>query len=327
MNKEVVMKRQGLTANERETVIRLKNSGISWLKIQHETGINRRTAKRAYEKWQHSKSTDELKRARQDVAARAFSEHIDILIRLAESLVGALRLPERLSGLVNADEALDRFWISNILDLKRPPGSEHASHETEHIVWKNKMLFKSLQEHTKDKVRWQTLEEWKEARNSAVRRSRELRLEAAKIITDLLNKHPDLKDKVITAVAGSNVTEKLSNGVMETVWRGILTENQEQVHAIKGASTFTEGQVWLEFYKGDTERRLLLNDEELAKEVCTICRRANDNLRKGRKSDLVQALTDEVSQMRTKTRELEESLDELLLRPMILLTRCDLCPA
>lgn len=321
------MKRQGLTVEELEKVIRLKKGGTSWLRIQHETGINRRTAKRAYEKWEQTKSTDELSKARQDVAAQAFSEHINNLIKLAGSLVGALCVPERLCVLGNAEEALDRFWITNILELERSSTSESVSHGREHVAWRNKMLFKSLQEHTRGEVRWRALEEWNEARNSAVWRSRELRSEVAEIITDMLNRQPDLKDRVTTAVAGGNVTGKISNGLMETMWRGVLTGNQEQVHAIKGASIFTEGQVWLEFYESDTETRLLLNDEKLAKEVCVICRRANDSLRTGRKSDLVQALTDEVSQMRARSRELEESLDELLLRPMILLTRCDLCPA
>ena len=321
------MKRLGLTVGELETVIRLKKSGTSWLKIQHETGINRRTAKRAYEKWEQTKSTDELRKARQDVAAQAFSEHINNLIKLAESLVGALCVPERLCALGNADEALDRFWITNILELERSSTSEPASHGREHVVWRNKMLFKSLQEHTRDKVRWQALEEWKEARNSAVWCSRELRSEATEIITNILNNQPDLKDRVTIAIAGGNVTEKISNGLMETMWRGILTGNQERVHVIKGASIFTEGQVWLEFYKSDAETRLFLNDVKLAGEVLSIWRRPGCSLRTGLKSNLVQVLTDEVFQMRAKTKELEESLDELLLRPMILLTRCDLCPA
>jgi hypothetical protein len=70
-----------------------------------------------------------------------------------------------------------------------------------------------------------------------------------------------------------------------------------------------------------------LNDVKLAKEALSICRWADDNLRKGLKSGLVQKLTDDVCQMQARIKELEESLDELLLRPMILLTRCDLCPA
>jgi hypothetical protein len=58
-----------------------------------------------------------------------------------------------------------------------------------------------------------------------------------------------------------------------------------------------------------------------------VCRWAVNNLRKGEKSDLVWRLADEVRRMQDRTRELEESLDGLLLRPMILRTRYELCPA
>ena len=321
------MKRQGLTLEELEKVIRLKKGGTSWLKIQHETGINRRTAKRAYEKWEQTKSTGELSKARQDVAAQAFSEHINNLIKLAGSLVGALCVPERLRVLGNADEALDRFWITNILELERSSTSESVSHGREHVVWRNKMLFKSLQEHTRDKVRWQALEEWEEARNSAVKHSKELRLKATEVIRNNLNNCLGLEKRIKTAIGDNDVIEKIADGVIENIWRGTLTGNREEIHVVKGASVTREGQVWLTFYESDSETRFYLNDVELAKEVLSMCRQVVTNLREGTESDLVRKLADEVSQMQARTKELEEGLDELLLRPMILLTRCDLCPA
>jgi hypothetical protein len=316
-----------LANDEVEKLVGLRQIGTSWLKIQHKTGIDRRKAKRAYEKWEQTQSTDELKKARQDVAARAFSEHIDILIKLAEYLICALRVPEALLGFDNADEALDRFWSTDILEPERLSISEPASHEREHVIWRNKLLFKSLKEHTRGAVRWQALDEWKEARDSAIGHSRELQSEAAGIVKNILNSDPDLSDRVIVAIRGGDVTGKISNGLMEAMWRGILTGKGEQVRAIKGTSALTEGQAWLEFYTGDSETRLLLNDVELVKEVLNVCHWADNNLRTGLKSELVQRLTDGVCQMQARARELEESLDELVLRPMILRTRCDLCPA
>ena len=88
----------------------------------------------------------------------------------------------------------------------------------------------------------------------------------------------------------------------------------------------TEGRVWIEFYESDSDTRLDLNDLELAKEVLDMCRRVVTNLREGTKFNLVQRLTDEVRKVQDRTEELEESLDGLILRPMILRTRCDLCP-
>ena len=189
------------------------------------------------------------------------------------------------------------------------------------------MVFKSLQEHTREKVRWEAWEEWKQARNSAAEYSEELRLVAIEIITNILNNRPGLKERTRTAIGGSDVIKKISDGVRETIWRGILTGNPQQVHVWKGTSLVSKGRVELRFYKDDSDTQLDLNDVELAMEVLSVCRWAVNNLRKGDKSDLVQKLTGEVRQMEDKTKELEESLDELLLRPMILRTRCDLCPA
>ncbi len=143
----------------------------------------------------------------------------------------------------------------------------------------------------------------------------------------ILNNRPGLKEKIKTAIGSNDATEKISDGVIENIWRGILAGKPEQMHVLKGSSIMTEGHVWLEFYKGDSDTRLDLNDVKLARDVLKVCRWAANNLQKGNKSDLVRKLTDEVHQMQDRTEELEESLDELLLRPMILRTRCDLCPA
>ena len=320
------MRRRELSDEELNRIIRLRQIGTSWLKIQHETGIHRQTAKRAYERWEHSKSMEELKEARKDVAAQAFGEHINYLIKLAESLVSALHVPEMLRGLGNADEALDQLWMRNIqgeLELSQKSGTV----EIGHVVRRNRMIFKALQEHTREKVRWEALEEWKQARNNAAEYSKKLRLEVTEVIGNILNSQPGLKEKIKTAIGSNDVTQKISDGVRETIWRGILTGKLEQMSVLEGSSVLTEGRVWLEFYGGDSDTRLDLNDVELAKEVLGMCRRAVTNLRQGIKSDLVRRLADEVRQMQDRTQELEKSLEGLLLRPMILRTRCELCPA
>jgi hypothetical protein len=319
------MRRRQLSDDELNKVIKLRQIGTSWLRIQHETGIHRQMAKRAYEKWEHSKTMEELKEARKDVAAQAFGEHINYLIKMAESLVSALHVPEMLRGLGNADEALDQLWMRNIqgeLELYQKSGTV----EIERVVRRNRMIFKALQEHTREKVRWEALEEWKQARNSAAEYCRKLRLEATEVIGNILSNQSDLKERMKTIIKGNDVNEKISDGVLENIWRGISTGESEEMRVLKGSSIMTEGRVWLEFYKGDSDTRLDLNDVKLAKDVLKVCRWAANNLQKGNKSDLVRRLVEEVHRMQDRTEELEATLDELLLRPMILRTRCDLCP-
>jgi hypothetical protein len=229
-----------------------------------------------------------------------------------------------LRGLDNADGVLDRLWMRNIQGELEPFPT--SSEERERVVRRNKMLFKSLQDHTREKVRWEALEEWKQARNSTVEYSEELRLKATEVMRNILNDRPDLKKRIETAIGGNNVIERISAGVRETIWRGILTGKPDQMRAQKGGGAINEWNVWLEFYEGDSDSKLDLNDVELAKEVLSMCRGVVTNMWEI-KSDLMQRLTDEVRRMKDGTEELEESLDGLLLRPIILRTRCDLCPA
>jgi hypothetical protein len=316
------MKKRELSPVELKKVVELRQLGAKWTEIERDTKIDRRASKRAYEEWEKDKKVKEQEAARFRVAAEAFHEHLNDLIRLAESLVNTIQIPEMLRGLDSADEALDRLWMRKIQgEYELFPNS---SDKNERIVRRNKMLFKSLQEHTREKVRWESLEEWKRARNIAVEYSKKLQLQATEVIAGFLSNQLGLKERLINAFGGSNAPEKISDGVRETIWRGILTGEPDQMHVIEGANKW---KVWLEFYKADVYTKLDLPDLELAKEVLRICHETVTSLREETKSHLVLGLTDQVPKMRERTAELEESLDALILRPIILRTRCDLCPA
>jgi len=321
------MKKRELSPVELKKVLELRKFGAKWTEIEQETKVERRAAKRAYEEWQRDKKMKEQEAVRFRVVAEAFHEHLNDLIRLAESLVGALQVPKMLRGLDDAEQALDQFWMRNIQrELEPSPTLQPTSGERKRVVWRNKMLFKSLQEHTRGKVRWEALEDWKYARNNAVEYSKKLRLEATEVIENILNKRPGLDEKIKTAIWGSDTMGKILDGLSEAIWRGILTGKPGWVNVFVGTSVVTEGRVELRFYEGDAHTKLDLNDVELAKEVAGVCREVVKNLWEGAKSDSVQRLTDEVRRMQDGTEELEESLDGLILRPVILHTLCDLCP-
>jgi len=308
------MKKIELSPLELKKVVELRQLGAKWTEIERETKVKRRAAKRACEEWETDQKMKEQQRVRFRVAAEAFHEHLNDLIRLAESLVRALCVPKMLWELRNADEVLDRLRMRNILGELEPFPT--STDEIGRLVRRNKMLLKSLQDHTQEKLRWEALEEWKQARNNAVEYSKELRLKAIEIIEDILNEL-GLKERIRTAIEGNDVTENISDGLSEATWRGILTGKPAQVHAWKATTVLTEGRVELRFYENDSHTKLDLNDVTLAKEVAGACRRALTNLWEV-KSDSVQRLTDEVRRMQDRTGELEESLDALILRPMLL---------
>jgi len=319
------MKKIELSPLELKKVVELRQLGAKWTEIEHETKVERRAAKRAYEEWERDKKMKEQQRVRFRVAAEAFHEHLNDLIRLAESLVSALCVPKMLWELRNADEVLDHLRMRNILGELEPFPT--STDEIGRLVRRNKMLLKSLQDHTREKLRWEALEEWKQARNNAVEYSEKLRSETIKLVRKILNNQLGLKKRIESAIGGNDIAEKIADGVRENIWRGILARKPEPLHVLKGASVVAEGHVWLEFYHGDSDTKLDLGDVELAKEVLSMCRQVATNLWEGTQSDMVRRLTDEVRRMQDTTKELGESLDGLILRPIILRTACDLCPA
>jgi hypothetical protein len=319
------MKKKELTPVELKKVVELRQFGVKWTEIEQETGVERRAAKRAYEEWEIDKKTKEQEAVRFRVAAEALHEHLDDLIRLAESLVRTIHIPEKLHEMDNADEALDRFWA---IAIQGEPESspKPETMERERIVWRNKMLFKSLQEHTQGKVSWEALEDWKKARNNSEEYARDLKLEAIRVIKNTLKNQRVLQERIRAVIGVKDVSEKMADGVREAIWRSILTDKPDKMGVLKGTSVVNEGRVWLAFYEGDVDTEIDFNDVELAKEVLSVCRLAVESLREKIGANLLQRLTDEVRHMQDSIRELEDSLDRLVLRPMLLRTQCNLCP-
>jgi hypothetical protein len=318
------MKKRELAPIELKEVVELRQLGAKWTEIEQEAKVERRAAKRAYEEWEKDKQIQEQQAVRFRVAAEAFHEHLNDLVKLAESLIDVLQVPKTLRELGAVEEDLDQLWI-RYLEAKHEPFPA-SSVEEERVIRRNRLLLESLQSHTREKVRWEALEEWKQSWNNAAQYSQKLRSKATEITRNNLSNCRGLEKRIKTATGDKNAVDKIAGGVIEHIWRGILTGKPDHMHVVKGASLFTEGQVWLTFYESDSETRFYLNDEELAKKVWNLCNRVVTSLREGVESDLVQKLTGEVSKMQARTKELEESLDGLVLRPMILRTRCDLCP-
>ena len=318
------MKKRELSPIELKNVVGLRQLGAKWTEIEQETKVERRAAKRAYEEWEKDKEMKEKQAARFRVEAEAFHEHVNDLIGLAESLISVLNVPEKLRELDNADETLDQLWIRGIEGQHGPFPT--SSFDMERMVWRTKKLFQSLQEHTREKVQWETLEQWKQSRDNANCYAEQLRSNAAEVVKNTLKKYPGLKKRIETATGERDVIEKIADGVIQHIWRGILDGKPDKMHVINRIKLYNERNVWLVLYGSDAKTRFYLNDEKLAKKVWSLCHQVVANLWDKVESDLIQKLTDEVFQMWVRNKELGESLDELVLRPMILRTRCDLCP-
>ena len=75
------MKKRGLSPIELKKIVELRQFNAPWTEIEKETKVERRIAKRAYDEWETDQKMQEQEKVRFRVAAEAFHEHVNSLIR------------------------------------------------------------------------------------------------------------------------------------------------------------------------------------------------------------------------------------------------------
>jgi len=328
------MKRKELAYEELEKVIRLKQIGTSWLKIEHETGISRRTAKRAYEQWERSQSLQELKDARKEVAAVEFRYHIESLKSLAVFLAINSSVPS-FPNMTNAEQFFSQLWQQDILQrfsyTDQPP--QLKKWDTQFSFRENELLFQSLQDHIRgEEGQWSALERWKEARNDSAKVLDKLQKESRVVVTNYLKLEQE--KNLLQIIKGEsrehNPVERMAEAVLNAIWRDMLEDKlgQNLIQMMLGGGgsqcMVRVGYETFFLFNAPTDTTL---DTTLAQKVTHICNLAVNNLEKGEKSDMVKLLQNEVRIMKKASEELREMLNPVKLIPMILRTRCSLCPA
>ena len=311
------MRKKELSNEEFGRVRELREDGYSWLKIQEKTGIERRLAQRAYNDWLKSRSLDELRQARVNMATQAFSEHVDSLARLAQWLISQLDLARSCRERRSADDVLDGVWETNILgeayELPSPDPERKRRHNRRH----NLRLLESLQVHTQGKIRWQALNEWQRAWDNCRRFLDELKAKERQAIDDILSQESDIQDLITKLGQGQDTSRFLTYIALEEIWQRIRSNQFDPDHP---KVSITHEQV--------ARRVPPPAEDESIKKLVGICQRVAGILLQEPTVSLVKQLHAEAQRMRKAIEELEETLDTLVLRPMILLTpRCRLCPA
>jgi len=326
------MRRRDVSPEGLARIIRLRQSNTSWLQIQREIGIPRRIAKRAYEEYGRSQSREELKAARKDVAAEEFRNHLGCLVKLAEALVNALDIPAPSREPISAKEViLNRLQLNIVGEYDvygLPSNLRLRTYRPEACLRQNQILFKSLQTHTCEKVDWQTLNQWENTRNECTETQGKLRQQAGKMLLNILNQKQGLTDRMVkgSGKEKEDLIERMVDGVLHAVWQNILAGKTDESPVLQ---TVSVGHPMVEVVFGECQLGLglIFTEANLAKEVADACIWAARNLCIERKEDTVEPLVNHVHRMRKAIDQLAEMLNPLMLRPMILHTRCDLCPA
>jgi len=330
------VKRGELAPEGLAKVIRLKKLGTSWLKIQHETGINRRTAKRAYEKWERSQSLQELRDARKEVAAVEFRYHIEDLKSLAMSFAINSNVPSS-PRMTNTGQFFSELWQQDLLQrfsyADQPPRLNKW--DSQFSRRENELLFQSLQTHIRGEGgRWNALEQWKEARDNSAKVLDKLRKESRVVVTNFLKleRETNLLQIIKEESKERNPVEQMTEAALNAIWQDILEDKWQGILEGKLKQTLVK----VELTSGGSqslvrvgyETFFIFNDNTtLAKKVMQICNLTINNLSKGKESNMIKSLQNEIRVMKKANEELREMLNPIKLTPMILRTRCDLCPA
>jgi hypothetical protein len=355
-----IVKRGALAPEELDRVIELKEIGTSWLKIQHETGINRRTAKRAYDKWKHSQSPEVLREARKDVAAKAFLDHLKSLTTLAGSVVSNLSVPPSIADMEkNSEQFFAWLWKQNLLwrgVYISPETQERYNLSQIHVytmrdpqcfrmgdpqfnVLENELLFKCLQDHTRGEgVPWEALEGWEKARDNGAKIVEKLQKEASEVVNNFVNQEQERQTNFLHRVKeGSredNPVKQMREAVLREMWGLMLQDRLDE--EVTWFETVSRGKappqdidIIVKSRRSNEKIFTFIGstNKSLADKVTGICNSAANNLRKGEKSSMVESLQNEVRTMKDATEKLRKMLNPINLTPVILRTRCDLCPA
>ena len=327
------MRRKEVSANELAKIVSLRQNNSSWLTIEKETGVPRRIAQRAYRDWERTQAGDELKAARQTIAAEELRNHLASLKKLALVLVQHFDIPYPSSAVrasppskrepQSAKQSLDSILRNNIVGeygaYGLPSDPRRNTYSTEVYYRQNQMLLKSLQDHTDQKL---NLHNWESAYDTCQGHQVKFMEELRQILSNILN--VDLKLAEAIASKKEKIIRRKLDGLIFILWESILAgkvELEELVPLIK-VSPRGDGQAEVVF--GNLAQGAIVPGDvgTQAKEACIW---AIKNLLAQRK-EFIDPLLEDVKIMKRVNDDLAKVLNPLTLVPDILHSKCDLCP-
>ena len=227
------MRKKYISQENLEDIIRLVKLGASWLRIQTETGIPRRSAKLAYEEYLRSELGGDLKAARQQVVSEQFNTHMHDTISLAQLVSSCIGEPavrdkrtfeEVMSEIMKIDVRTNRI---------RSPLSGNTTF-SELVIRQNKILFQSLKVHTGGKIDWKILDEWGTARNIWINNYNILTEEAGIMINNLIKGKQSeeiIKDNM-KLIDNSEIADGIVNATVGAILNGTNDKVKDLVQII-----------------------------------------------------------------------------------------------
>ena len=133
---------------------------------------------------------------------------------------------------------------------------------------------------------------------------------------NILNKETDLLQEIEKRGQKEDAIQRMARVVVHAIWQSIVDNKFDpKSPRVKVSYELVDRIV------------AIFTEKELNEKVIALCNNVLEILLKEDAIDLVNKLCDEVQKVRKVIDELAENLNRLVLYPIILHTRCDLCPA
>lgn len=315
---------RGISAEELNKITKLKEAGASWLRIQQETGVPRRSGKLAYEKWQQSQSMEELKEARVNMATELFKAHMNALVNLAGYLIENLAMPTPMR--VKAEDFLTSLLENEIsgqpsfYDLPQT----NDRHRRISTLRNNKLLLKSLKEHTRENVRWGNLDDWKQAWEDYHKRVDGIREIENPAIRKIANERKKIFARIEQEGGNTDAVGCIVDTIVEAARHDAMENDFGLDEPLVRIALVNNPVAHGVITRVDNKEIFRFTDQVLAEEVLDIFDTAITTLRVIiRLNDSIQEAVD---RMQLAVKELDKVLNPVVLYPILLRTRCDFCP-
>ncbi len=311
--------RPRITDQQISDMMRLRRQGESISAIARAIKCNRQTVRVYLKERQADVLADEV---RKQQLTDELQRHLNDVTEFAVSFKSSVTAPR------SPTEDRDASAVFELLlgkDLPRGLDweSRQARREQRQREHRNRMLLISLQEHTRGQGWWRAYEEWQEAWNMCRDALRELRGKADEVVENRINEKPSLKEEV--------ERQSSKRGRDDTVRRIV----SDMLSVVWGAATGSRPVEKFEF--GEGEGRIVacfadgtffplghrLIEVSVSPDMADLYKLAFKTL--------CQSFTDKsipemLHRMDEKIEIIDDALDPFILRPLLIRTRCSLCP-
>lgn len=310
-----------ITDQQVSEMIRLRRLGKSISAIARTIGCHRQTVRAYLRERQADILAAEVKK---QLLTDEQQKHLDDIIQFTLSLAGLLTMPDSPTEDRDVAAVLDPL-VSKDFPKGLDSASRKARREQRQKDRRNKMLLKSLREHTREKGWWQAFEEWQQAWDTCIKGLGEVKKHIPEMVEDLLNQQKaNLKEEVEKVTGKEDVLERIVDGVIWAAWQVATASNPEEELELRNFRVLPVAQQ-LRVTTGGYELRLIFSEPEtaLAQDVATVC---NHALQKLYPRYMVDEILGMLHRMDEKIEVIDDALDPFILRPLLVRTRCELCP-